>query len=61
MDGITWLTYDNNRVFQANYDPTSVVTTQLQTPLTARAIRINPYSFYGHICMRIEVYILSDN
>jgi len=60
MDGITWLSYDYDRVFLANKDTTTVVTNQLRSPLKARAIRINPLSWNNYISMRAEVYILSD-
>ena len=60
MDGITWLSYDFDRVFPANTDSTTAVTNQLRTPLKARAIRILPYTWNNYISMRAEVFILSD-
>jgi hypothetical protein len=60
MDGITWLSYDYDRIFKANTDTTTVVTNQLRTPLKARAVRINPLTWNNYISMRVEVYILSE-
>jgi hypothetical protein len=60
MDGITWVPYDDGRVYVGNTDASKVVTNQLKLPLKARAIRINPVGWNNYISMRIEVYILSD-
>jgi hypothetical protein len=60
MDGITWLSYDYDRLFMANSDSNTIVTNQLRAPLKARAIRINPQSWNGGLCMQVEVNILSD-
>ena len=61
LDGITWLSYENDRIFEANNDATSVKVNQLTTPLKARAIRIIPIEWNNYIGMRAEVYIHSAN
>ena len=59
-DGINWLSVDSNRLFAANTDQTTVVKNTLPNPVRARAIRIVPFTWVGHISMRAEVYILRN-
>jgi len=61
LDGITWLSYENNRIFEGNSDTTTIKVNQLPSPLRARAIRIIPVAWSYHIGMRAEVYILSSD
>ena len=59
MDGIAWF---STECVDANKDENTIVTNQLTTPLTARAVRICPcpLKWNNHISMRAEVYILDD-
>ena len=60
IDGINWLSVDSNRIFPANTDQNTIVKNTLPNPVSARAIRIIPFTWVGHISMRAEVYILSQ-
>ncbi len=60
LDGITWVSYDYDRIFKGNTDTTTVVKNELRTPMKARAVRINPLTWSNAISMRVEVYILSE-
>ncbi|CAH3034577.1 unnamed protein product [Pocillopora meandrina] len=43
-------------VFDGNKDRNSIVYNELNPPITARFIRFQPVSWYGHISMRVELY-----
>ena len=55
-DGATWFNADNGRVFFANTDNTDVVNNTITTPFFARAVRIAPVAWNGHISTKFEVY-----
>ena len=45
MDGITWLNHDNGRIYESTRDVNAVYKVNLSTPVTAIAVRINPYTW----------------
>ncbi|CAB3993826.1 Hypothetical predicted protein [Paramuricea clavata] len=47
---------DDVKVFSGNIDQQSIVTNCFFPAITARYIRIQPITWYGHISMRFEVY-----
>ena len=44
------------QVFDGNEDQNSIAYNELDPPITARFIRFQPVSWYGHISMRVELY-----
>ena len=42
--------------FQGNKDQNSVKQNGFYPPIKARYVRIHPWSWYGHISMRVEFY-----
>jgi hypothetical protein len=46
----------SDKIFTGNSDRHTVVTHELDAPIDARYIRFHPWSWYGHVSMRIEVY-----
>ena len=70
MDGITWLNHDNGRIYESTRDVNAVYKVNLSTPVTAIAVRINPYTWsvppgwplspsIAPPCTRAEVFILN--
>lgn len=58
-DNITWTFIQDgasDKIFTGNSDRHTVVTHQLDAPIQARYIRIHPWTWYGHISMRMEIY-----
>ena len=52
---------DNNtlicfQVYNGNINRNGIVINDLEAPIEARVIRINPVEWYGHISMRMELY-----
>ncbi|XP_075921997.1 inactive carboxypeptidase-like protein X2 isoform X2 [Petromyzon marinus] len=57
-DSHSWITYQNGadeRLFEANHDQDTPVVNELEIAVVARYIRINPITWHGDICMRLEV------
>jgi len=68
LDGITWLSHENGRIYESTKVYNTIYKTDLYTPITALAVRINPYSWslppnwpepISPPCTRAEVYILN--
>ncbi|CAH3172634.1 unnamed protein product [Porites evermanni] len=58
-DSLTWVYYklkDHIKYFPGNKDRNTVKSNTLSTPIRARYVRIRPWSWYGHISMRVEFY-----
>ncbi|MBI4776422.1 MAG: discoidin domain-containing protein [Deltaproteobacteria bacterium] len=58
-DGIKWIFYQHDGsivTFKGNVDANTEVRNDLPAPVTARYIRFNPVTWYGHITMRVEVF-----
>lgn len=45
-----------SQVYNGNSDRNGIVINDLETPIEARVIRINPVEWHGHIAMRMELY-----
>jgi F5/8 type C domain len=56
LDGTLWINYNNSQILDANTDRNTIKVNDL-VPFQARVVRIKPYTWYGHICMRVEMYI----
>ena len=56
IDGVTWTNADGGRVYLGNTNQGTTVTNSITTPFIARAVRIVPVAWYGHICTKFEVY-----
>ncbi|XP_044176026.1 receptor-type tyrosine-protein phosphatase S-like [Acropora millepora] len=57
-DGSNFQTYQENnkdKIFQANRDRQTVVSNVLNPAIHARYIRILPYSWHGHVALRLEL------
>ena len=48
--------YTYFQIFPANNDRNSIVAHVLRPGISARYIKIKPYTWFGHISMRFEVY-----
>ena len=44
------------QIFTANSDRDTIVYNYLSSPVTARFIRIHPWTYLNHISMRMEIY-----
>lgn len=56
LNGADWINYNESQVFIGNSDRTTRVEHEL-TPFIARAVRIRPLTFVGHISMKAELLI----
>ncbi|XP_020605733.1 lactadherin-like [Orbicella faveolata] len=54
LDGVHFIT--QSKVYNGNSDRNGIVINDLETPIEARVIRINPVEWHGHIAMRMELY-----
>ena len=43
-------------MYDGNSNRNGIIINDLETPMVARAVRINPIEWYGHISMRMELY-----
>ncbi|KAL9963525.1 hypothetical protein ACROYT_G027040 [Oculina patagonica] len=65
-DGVTWSYYEffrapgSRKEFAANQDRNTVITNQLQPPITAMYLRIAPTAWVGKIALRVEIYGCTD-
>jgi hypothetical protein len=58
-DGNTWTTYEEDgeiKVFDGNADENSVVKNDFANPFSARFVRLNPATWFGHVSLRMELY-----
>ncbi|XP_067031048.1 lactadherin-like [Acropora muricata] len=58
-DEANWNEYQNNgvvKVFTANSDGGTIVSHKLSPRISTRYVRFSVLSWYGHICMRVELY-----
>ena len=58
VDGINWLPVENGKVFQANFDRTTIVVNKLAEPVRCKAFRIEPQTWSEWISMRSEIFVL---
>ena len=58
-NGKTWEQVDGGKIFNANTDRNSKVIIRFGLPVYARALRIYPQTWNGHMCMRFDA-IYSD-
>ena len=57
LDGITWINpFGPGEPRAGNTDRNSVVRHVLPEPVRARAVRVRPTAWHGHIAMRLAVY-----
>ena len=57
QNGVNWTTYVNGNgtsVFNANTDQNSIVQIDMDPPILAQHIRVNPVAWNGYIGMRFE-------
>ncbi len=47
---------ENSKIYNGNYDRNTHVTHKFNRPIRARALRLIPRAWHGHISMRFEVY-----
>ncbi|XP_066299157.1 uncharacterized protein [Branchiostoma lanceolatum] len=62
-DGAVWDTYSEQgqeKVFEGNTDRNTEVEHLLVPPVTARFVRFNPLTSYGHTSMRVEVLLCAQ-
>ncbi|XP_015757096.1 PREDICTED: uncharacterized protein LOC107336222 [Acropora digitifera] len=58
-DGIRFLYYSERRrpkLFRANKDRNTIVKNYFRRPFVARFVKFHPFSWHGHISMRVELY-----
>lgn len=58
-DGSTFQFYKEqgaDKIFSANNDRDTIVYNFLSSPITARFVRIHPWTYQSHISMRMEIY-----
>ncbi len=60
QDGIYFSDVENGKIYSANGDRNSKVTNSFTQNVFARLIKIIPLTYYGHISLRLEVYV-DDN
>ncbi len=60
QDGIYYSDVENGKIYPANGDRNNKVTNYLNQNVFARLIKIIPVTYYGHISLRLEVYV-NDN
>ena len=58
VDGVNWLPVENGKVFDANFDRTTIVFNKLAEPVRCKAFRIQPQDWSGRISMRSEIFVL---
>jgi len=56
LDLLTWYSFNNGQIFEGNYDDDSQVRNWFNPQIIAKGIRIHPYSWHHHICIRFEVF-----
>ncbi|XP_078346340.1 uncharacterized protein LOC144631705 isoform X1 [Oculina patagonica] len=54
LDGVHFTT--QSKVYNGNSNRNGIVINDLEAPIEARVVRINPVGWYGHISMRMELY-----
>jgi len=54
LDGVHFTT--QSKVYDGNSNRNGIIINDLDTPIVARAVRINPVEWYRHISMRMELY-----
>lgn len=50
------LTHGKKKIFAGNFDRNSIVRHEMLPPFYASLVKIHPVSYYGWMCMRIELY-----
>ncbi|XP_078346349.1 uncharacterized protein LOC144631708 isoform X1 [Oculina patagonica] len=54
LDGVHFTT--QSKIYNGNSNRNGIIINDLEAPIEARVVRINPVEWYGHISMRMELY-----